>query len=222
MIFLGRRRGQPHPLPARLVAPVALLGLLVVAGRDRGRPLERLAEAAGSVSYGEPVEVSLAYHLDARPENLMALGAYALGALLLFLRPAWVRAAEAFSRLGERLGPERWYALTLDGLNRLSDSIHAMEVRDLRSRVATILVPCAVLVGAGLLATPFEGAYAVGTVELGDLPLILVLALVAVAAIAVTRPANHLTSRSCCPASDTAWPSCTHSSAGRTSRWSRS
>ena len=193
MIFLGRRRGQPHPLSARLVAPVALLSLLVVAGGIAVGPLERLAETAGSVSYGEAAEVSLAYHLDARPVNLMALGAYALGGALLFLRPAWVRAAEAFSRLGERLGPDRWYTLTLDGLNRLSDSIHAMEVRDLRSRVATILVPCALLIGAGLLATPFEGAYALGVVELGDLPLILVLALVAIAAIAVTRPTNHLT-----------------------------
>ncbi len=193
MIFLGRRRSEPRPLPARLVAPVALLGLLVVIGGIAVGPFERLAEMAGSVSYGEAAEVSLAYHFDARPENLMALGAYALGALLLFLRPAWIRAAEAFSRLGERLGPERWYSLTLDGLNRLSDIIHAMEVRDLRSRVATILVPCAVLVGAGLLATPIEGAYAVGTVALGDLPLILVLALVAIAAVAVTRPANHLT-----------------------------
>jgi multicomponent Na+:H+ antiporter subunit A len=192
-VFIGHRRAEPHPVTTRLVAPVALLGLLVVAGGIVVGPFERVAEAAGSVSYGEPAQVSLAYHLDARPENLMALAAYALGGLLLFLRPAWVGAAEALSRLGERLGPERGYTLALRGLNRLSDSIHTVEVRDLRSRVATILVPCALLVGAGLLATPFEGAYAVGAVELADLPLILVLVLAAGAAIATTRPTNHLT-----------------------------
>ncbi|MDP9364073.1 MAG: DUF4040 domain-containing protein, partial [Chloroflexota bacterium] len=133
-----------------------------------------------------------AYHLDARPENLLALAAYVLGAVLLAARPLWRGGAAAVARLGERVGPEWAYHAALAGLNRLSDSIHRVEVRDLRSRVATILVPGGLLVVAGVVATPTEGAFVVGPLDRADLPLVLMLGLAALAALATTVPRDHL------------------------------
>lgn len=192
-VFLGAPPSETPHAPGRLVAPVVLLGLLVVAGGLVVGPFARLAEAAGGVILGAPTPISPAYHLDARPENLMAIGTYALGITLILSRPLWIGAAVMIARLGERFGPERWYRLTLAGLNQLSDGMHAVEVRDLRSRVATVLMPCGILVGAGLLATPTRRAYEVGEVSRGDLPLFLVLGLACVAALAATVPRNHLT-----------------------------
>ncbi len=96
------------------------------------------------------------------------------------------------ARYGERFGPERAYWGLLDQLNRFSDSIHRIEVRDLRSRVATILVPGGVLVLAGVAVTPFENAFVVGGIGRDDLPLILMLAVAAGAAVATTLPRDHL------------------------------
>ena len=66
--------------PWRVLAVVSVLGGMVVA------PFAELAAAAGTVSHGAPVTLAPAYHLDARPENLMALAAWALGGLLLVAR----------------------------------------------------------------------------------------------------------------------------------------
>jgi multicomponent Na+:H+ antiporter subunit A len=79
------------------------------------------------------------------------------------------------------------------GLNRLSDYVHRAEVRDLRSRVAAILLPAGVLVGAGILATPTAGAYRVGEVGVRDLPLLLALVAVAAAALTATYTRRHVT-----------------------------
>ncbi|MBA3951597.1 MAG: DUF4040 domain-containing protein, partial [Rubrobacter sp.] len=195
-IFLGTPGEGTHgerELPAALVAPVAALGALVLVGGILVGPFETLAEAAGRVSLAVPTPVEPAYHLDFRPENLMALAAYALGAMIVLSRPAWSPAALGFCRLGERAGPERIYDLTLRGLNRLSDRAHRAEVRDLRSRVAAILLPAGVLVGAGILVTPTAGAYRVGELRAGEAPLLLALAAAAVATLAATRTRRHVT-----------------------------
>jgi multicomponent Na+:H+ antiporter subunit A len=122
----------------------------------------------------------------------MALAAYGGGALLLLLRPLWRGAALALAALGARLGPERLYHAGLATLNGISDRIHQIEVRDLRSRVATILAPAGVLVTAGFLATPTEGEFRAGTVGIDDIPLLLVLTVAATAAIAAAVPRQHL------------------------------
>ena len=195
-IFLGAPGDGAHgesELPAVLVAPVVVLGVLVLVGGILVGPFEALAEAAGKASFAAPTPVEPAYHLDARPENLMALAAYGLGALIVVSRPIWSRAALVASRVGERVGPERIYDLTLRGLNRLSDRAHRAEVRDLRSRVAAILLPAGVLVGAGVLATPSTGAYRVGELRVGEAPLLLALAAAAVASLAATRTRPHVT-----------------------------
>jgi len=80
----------------------------------------------------------------------------------------------------------------IQGLNRLSDYVHRGEVRDLRSRVAAILVPAGLLVGAGILLTPTVEAYRVGEIKTRDLPLLLALVAVAVAAVTATFTRRHV------------------------------
>lgn len=192
-LFLGGPRDGAHEVSWALVAPVAALGGLVLLGGVFVEPFAGLAVAAGSVSYDAPATVHPAYHLDARPENLMALATFALGALIAVSRPVWSGAALAVSRLGERAGPERVYDLIVHGLNRLSDFVHRAEVRDLRSRVAAILLPAGILVGAGILITPTEEAYRVGEMRLRDVPLVLALVSVAVASLTTALTRRHVT-----------------------------
>ena len=191
-VFLGPARTPARSLPVVLVAPVAVLGALCVCGGIVVGPAARLAEEAGEVALGAPTPIAPAYHLDARSENVLALVAYGLGGLLLVSQPSWRAAVLAVARVGDRHGPERAYRATLAGLNGFSDRIHAIEVRDLRSRVATILGPAGLLVFAGFLATPTRGAFAVGSVRADDSPLLLALGLAVVAAVAATLPRDHL------------------------------
>ncbi len=192
-IFLGPLRGEAGRPPLPLVAPIVALGLLVAVGGVAVAPAADLAEAAGRVAFADLQPVEPAYHLDARPENLLALATYALAATIIAARPRWFRLAAATARLGERVGPERWYAAGLVRLNRSSRALLALEVRDLRSRIATVLVPTAVLVAIGLWATPTEGAFRVGRITVTDLPTVLGLLLAAVGALVATVPRRPLT-----------------------------
>ena len=192
-IFLGPPPGPARPLPAALVAPVVGLGMLVLAGGVAPGPFARLAEEAGSVSVRSAAAVETAYHLDLRAENLMALAVYALGGLALWSLPAWGAAAGAAARLGERAGPGRLFDGGLAALNELSDRVHGIEVRDLRTRIAAVLVPGVALLFAGLVATPTTGAYVLGPIAWDDAALVLVLAATALAALAATLPGQHLT-----------------------------
>nr|MDQ3316819.1 DUF4040 domain-containing protein [Actinomycetota bacterium] len=192
-IFLGRSAAEADRQSGVLVWPVVALGGLAVLGGILVGPYLGLALAAGSDSLGSAASVSAAYHLDARPENLMALATYGLGALIIFSRPLWSGAALALSRLGERIGPERLYEAGLRSLNGLSDRVHRAEARDLRSRVAAILLPGGVLIGAGVLATPTGGIYRIGEVRPQDVPLLLALLPVVVAALTTTITKRHVT-----------------------------
>jgi multicomponent Na+:H+ antiporter subunit A len=191
-VFLGPLRREPRPVPRRLVAPVVLLGGLVLLGGIAVRPYAALAEDAAEVTAAAPVEVTPAYHLDLRAENVMALAAYALGLALLLGLPLLGRALGALRRAGEAVGPERVYVATLARLNRLSNAVHDMEVRDLRGRVVAVLVPAGLLVGIGVLLTPFEGAYRIGTVGMDDLPLVVALTASAGAAAVVAALRRHV------------------------------
>lgn len=191
-VFLGPRRAEPRPVPRRLVAPVVVLGGLVLLGGIVVGPFSALAADAAAVTAGAPVEVAPAYHLDLRVENVMALAAYALGGLVLAGLPRLGRVLGLLRRAGEAVGPERLYIGTLSGLNRLSNAIHDIEVRDLRGRVVAVLVPAGLLVGLGVAVTPFEGAYRIGTIGGGDLPLVVALVACAAAAAVVALLRRHV------------------------------
>ena len=192
-IFLGERRREPRSVSPLLVAPVVALGVLGLAGGFVTGPFQRLAEAAGRVSFGAATPLDASYHLEVLPEYLMALGAYVLGAVLILSRPAWSPAALGVSRLGEILGPERLYRMTVRGLNLLSDGVHRLEIQNLRGRISFVLLPMAVLVGAGVLAAPMGGAYRVGQFRADDAPLVLAMLAVAVAAVTTTLVRRHVT-----------------------------
>jgi multicomponent Na+:H+ antiporter subunit A len=160
-----------------------VLGAIAVAGGIVVEPFAALAEDAA----GTPLDP--AYHLDARSENLMALAAWGAGALLLLAPHGWARAVAA---AGDRAGPRRAYREWLAGLNRVSDAVHDREVRDLRNSLAAVFVPAGILTVAALIATPTGDAYAVGDVNGQDLLIIGTLALVVLAAVAVTLARGHL------------------------------
>lgn len=194
-IFLGERLAgsAPRRIPALLVVPVVALGAIGLLGGFLARPFERMAEAAGRVSFGAATPLDASYHFEIQPEYLMALGTYAIGAVVIVSRPAWSRAAFWFSGLGKLAGPGRLYGLTIRNLNRLSDLVHRLEIRNLRGRVAWVLLPTAILVGAGALATPGLGAYRVGSFQAEEAPLMLVMLAAATAALATAFTRLHVT-----------------------------
>jgi multicomponent Na+:H+ antiporter subunit A len=192
-IFLGPARSTTRPLPRRLVVPVAALGALVALGGVLVEPFATLARDAARTTAARAVDLEAAYHLDARVENLMALATYALGALLLAGRPRLASLLVALRRVGDRVGPERIYTDGLAALNRLSARLHDIEVRDLRARLAAVLVPATALVLVGLAVTPTDGSYRLGAISSEDVPLVVGLAVCALAALVATRPRHHLT-----------------------------
>jgi multicomponent Na+:H+ antiporter subunit A len=191
-VFLGSPRAGAHRVPRLLVAPVVVLGMLGLIGGFVTGPFERLAEAAGAVSLGAQTPLDASYHPELLPEYMMALAAYAMGAVLILSRPVWSSAALGVSRLGKLAGPERLFRLTVHGLNHLSDVVHQAEIQNLRGRVASVLIPTAAMVGAGVLATGL-GAYEVGPLRLRETPLMLALLAVAAASFAATLTRRHVT-----------------------------
>ena len=193
-IFLGEQRSETQSIPMLLVLPITLLGVLVLFGGVFVGPFEELARAAGEVSYAKSIKsVELAYHLDARPANLLALATFGLGALVIISAPLWQGAVNAFARIGEKVGPERIYFIGLDRLNRFSTVVYRLEVQDTRGRVAAILIPAGILVGLGLIFTGTEGVYKFGGFATDDFPLLLALIAASVASVATCVVRKHVT-----------------------------
>jgi multicomponent Na+:H+ antiporter subunit A len=191
-IFMGPRRGAREPVGDLLVWPVAVLGALALAGGLWPAPWAKVAQAAASVSLGRPVHLALAYHLDTRAENVMAVATWLAGAILLLTWTRWLPAALATAHVTRHVGPARLYQLGLVGMNRLSDRVHAYEVHDLRSRIATILLPAGILVALAAYDTQTGREFRVGAIAGRDLPLIVVLVLIGASALAVAFPRDHL------------------------------
>jgi multicomponent Na+:H+ antiporter subunit A len=192
-IFLNEQPTETRHIPRLLVAPVVALGAIGLLGGLYAGPFERLAETAGEVSFAAPTPLDATYHAAFLPEYVMALAAYALGVVAIVSRSVWSRVALGFSGLGKLAGPERLYRLTVHGLNRLSDLVHRLEIRNLRGRVAFVLLPTAVLVGAAVLATPTTGAYRVGEFRIGDAPLVMVMLAAVAASLTTTFTRRHVT-----------------------------
>jgi multicomponent Na+:H+ antiporter subunit A len=191
-LFLGRLGVAPHPVPRLLVAPIVVLGTIAIVGGLVPDVFARLAASAATVTLGAPVSIHPAYHLDPRAENLMAVAAWVLGAAVLLAVPLREPVVRAVADLGARVGPRRWYGSLLAGLSRVSDVIHAAEVRDLRSSVAAVLVRTGVLVGIAFLATPTGWDFQVGPLGRSDIPVVVLLGLGVAAALTVTRDPGRL------------------------------
>jgi multicomponent Na+:H+ antiporter subunit A len=123
---------------------------------------------------------------------VMALAAWLLGAALIGTQPRWGPGVARVRALGRRWGPERQYRLGLSRLVFLSHAMLDFEVRDLRRRISTILVPAALLAIVGLLVSPKTEIFRVGVFARSDLLLLLLMGLASIAALAATRPAEHL------------------------------
>jgi len=191
-LFAGASRLAPRPIPALLVAPVAVLAAVALAGGFIVGPFAGLASDAATVTYGAAVDVSPAYHLDARGVNVMAVAAWALGAAFLIAARVRAAVAGAVARAGDRFGPRHWYGVSLRALNAYSDRLHDLEVRDLRNSIAAVLVPTGILVALGFAFTPTRGSFTVGSVETADLPILVLLVLCVAAAFTVVRDAGRL------------------------------
>ena len=115
-----------------------------------------------------------------------------IGAAALALPRASERVVQAVSRLGDVAGPRRWYGLILNALHVVSHRLHAAEVRDLRTSLAAVVLPTGLLIALAIVVTPFDESYVVGTIKLDDLPIVVLLALVVVAAFTVARDRRRL------------------------------
>jgi multicomponent Na+:H+ antiporter subunit A len=115
-----------------------------------------------------------------------------LGGLVLLAPRAYRAVAGAAARLGDVAGPRRWYGLSLLWLNRVSDWAHDTEVRDLRNSIAAVLAPAAALIALAFAVTPSRGSYDVGPLAARDLPIVVLLALGALAAVTVAREDGRL------------------------------
>ena len=191
-LFLGEARGTVQAIPGQLQWPVVALGVATVVFGLWMEPVRVVGERAAIMPGAELPHLALSYHFDVRSANVMALSSWGLGAAVLLSERWWAGFAAGFARLGERIGPERVYFATLARLEGISDSIHRVEVRDLRSRVASILAPAGVLVGLAVILTPNRGAFEIGVIERGDLPMITMMVASAFAAIATMMPRDHL------------------------------
>ncbi|NNC04510.1 DUF4040 domain-containing protein [Corallococcus exiguus] len=190
-LFGGPRQDAPAA-PPLLVAPVVVLAAAILLGGVLPGLLVAPSRAAAEAMRGEPSTLELAYHLDARAENLLAVGAWVLGVALFATRRAWTPALSRVLEGAAKVGAERGYRLLLHQLDRLSTWLHEKEVRDLRDRVASVLVPAGLLGLAVLGVTPLRDRFKVGTVGWADITLVMALAFASAAALATLRAKGHL------------------------------
>ena len=191
-IFLGREISPAKPVSVWLVWPVVVLGLLTVLGGVWPEPFTRIAESAASVSAYGPQDIHVSYVFDPIPENMMAIATWTIGFAIYWTRRRWWRPALGIAHIGEKIGPAHWYYRGLNGLNHLSDSIHSFEVRDLRSRVASILLPAGILVGLAVLVTPNANSFEIGAIQQSDFTLVIMLIAAVVSGFVVMTLRDHL------------------------------
>lgn len=191
-LFFGSSAGDVAPTPGVMTAAIAILGSICLIGGVWIGPANALANAGGSASLGEQASVALAYHFDTRPENLMALSAYALGAAMLGTLAFWSTVSRRLAAFSEQFGPDRFYRWTIEVTNHVSDRLHGYEIHDLRGRVARVLMPAGIFVLLGLVFTSNEGAFLVGGLQWDDALIALVLIVSCGAAISITQVTGHL------------------------------
>jgi multicomponent Na+:H+ antiporter subunit A len=191
-LFTGPSRGKVERVPWQLGVPILLLAAAILLGGVWPWPWEAAAKAAGGVVLGHSIHVGLAYHFDLRPENLMALGAWTLGAGLAATRRAWhPKWAVTVGTLGRLLGPAGWYDRTTRAVQWASRRVYRLELRDTRERVFAILLPTPVLIAAALL---FGGniEWRAGELHWDHAPVTVALVAAALSALVTSRARSHL------------------------------
>jgi multicomponent Na+:H+ antiporter subunit A len=191
-IFLGPLRTDAKSISARLIVPIAVLGLLILLGGIWTKPFVRLSEIAAAASAGHEVHIHAAYRLELSRGYVMAGVAIGLGIAIYLTTRYWQAALDAASRLGERFGPDLGYRSALRGLNDLSDKMHRFELHDLRGRIAAVLVPAAALTFAGIIAPPRGLDLRFGDLNRADLPIAAIIGVAAIAALATAVCRNDL------------------------------
>lgn len=192
-IFIGPRRSAIDAIPWTMTTPIVVLGLLCGLGGIHPELARRLAVAAGTTMAGEATSLSLAYHLDLRAPNVMALATWGLGILGISTLHRWQAVPVAVSALGRRVGPERIAVGALNWLNQVSRFAEAFEARNLGRLLARILVAAAVLVGITIVVLPPWPTFRIGGIGVDSWPLILFLFLMVLAALVATRTMRPLT-----------------------------
>lgn len=192
-IFLGKKGAEVEHRSLLLTLPVVMLAVPVLIGGLWPNLFTPLAGAAAGTMYGEPLELHVAYHFAATPENLLALSTYVLGALLIVGQRIWAGPAAALAMPILRYGPEQWYQASLAWLNRLSQRANAFDIRDLRWRIATILVAMALLLDLSILLVPPEQTWQFALPSVSELPIVLSLGLSLFATLLVLPVRNMFT-----------------------------
>lgn len=192
-IFAGPQRAAPKAIPPTLVWPIVVLSIGSVIGGFWTSPIRRLAEHAASGITGGHPHVHTGYTFSLTTENRMAALAIGAGAVIVLTQRWWLFTLRRIVWVGDVLGSERIFTSTITGLNRLSDRAYRIEVRDLRSRIASILPPAALLIGLGLFFSRNELHVTVGPFNHDDIVIAVMLAVAAIASLAATARDHHLT-----------------------------
>lgn len=193
-IFLGEKLRSTEPIPPTMWIPPLGLALLLIVGGLYPAPFAALAEAGGVATLQEALSLPAPwYHLELRPGYLMAVVAWTLGAALWFAFGRQDR--PRLSELMTRYGPERWHRGAISALDYVSAKLLFLEQNTLRTRIASVLVPCAALVAIAALTTPAEQVYHIGEIRSEHVPVILGLFLAAATSLSVTlvKSKGHLT-----------------------------
>lgn len=190
-IFGGPDNGEAKPVSFVLIGPIVALGALSLIGGLWPAPFAKVASKAGQVALQTTDAIEPAYHLEWTTENAMAIAAIGIGLLLFFTRRRWFESVELAELFGATFGPERLYRASVLNLNKISDEIHWIEVRDLRSRVASVLAPAAIMIVITLIFTNADNSFRIGSFNREDLPLLLMMAVAAMAGIAAAIPRDH-------------------------------
>lgn len=191
-LFTGGEGRKQARVPLSLTLPVLLLAILVVLGGVWTAPLAEAFSGAGAVAAAQETPVHLEYRFELKPEIVAALSAWGVGLLAAATLRRWQPSLAALAdATAPMVGPAA-LARRLDlGLRALSDALHRMELRDLRDRLAGVIVPTAVIVLLGLVG---QGAvpHGIGPLEWSDLPLAAALGAVAAAALMTARASGQI------------------------------
>lgn len=192
-LFLGPPRTHAPSLGPLLVAPIAVLAAGVLACGLLPGVLEPLAAHAGAVVARRATPVHLAYRLELGRETASALAAWGLGSLVFVTRAAWAAPAEgAVAAVTRIAGPAAWMDRCAHAVGLVSDTLHRIEVRDLRDRVGAMFPTTAAFIALAIVLAPGDARWNTDPPALEDLPMVLALLTTAGAALVAVRPRTHL------------------------------